>query len=110
MSQINFRLNEEDTKIFKEIAKKEGRTLTYLARNAFMMHMREERVNFAFEYLREGKIGFKEAFKMSGLTYHEFMLEWAKRDAKEQIPNEIVEEHLKNALNFDIVKYLKKNE
>ncbi|MHA1611748.1 MAG: DUF6290 family protein [Promethearchaeota archaeon] len=102
MSQINFRINKNDLEIYKEIAESEGHSVAELARKALFNQMKNRRINYAFEKLNQGSCGFKRAFIVSGLSYHEFMLEWAKRDAKEVIPDHIFEKHLKKAIDYDI--------
>jgi len=53
---------------------------------------------------------YKEIAESEGLSVaelaHEFMLEWAKRDAKEVIPDHIFEKHLKKAIDYDLSRLL----
>ena len=107
MSQINFRINKNDLEIYKEIADSEGFSVAELARNALFKQMKEKRIDYAFKLLNKGECGFKRTFILSGLSYHEFMLEWAKRDAKEVIPAHIFEKHLKKAIDYDLSRLLK---
>jgi hypothetical protein len=107
VSQINFRINKKDLEIYKEIAESEGFSVAELARKALSNNMKNKRVEYAFKQLSKGICGFKRAFILSGLSYHEFMLEWAKRDAKEVIPDHIFEKHLKKAIDYDLSRLLK---
>ena len=102
MSQINFRINKKDLEIYKEIAESEGLSVAELARKALSNNMKNKRVEYAFKQLNKGICGFKRSFILSGLSYHEFMLEWANRDAKEVIPDHIFEKHLKKAIDYDL--------
>jgi len=106
VSQINFRINKKDLEIYKEIAESEGFSVAELARKALFKEMKKERLEYAFKLLNKGSCGFKRAFIVSGLSYHEFMLEWAKRDAKEVIPDHIFEKHLKKAIDYDISRLI----
>ncbi|QEE14803.1 hypothetical protein DSAG12_00620 [Promethearchaeum syntrophicum] len=110
MSQINFRINNEDMKVAKMISESTGISLAEIARRAFLKKLRPERVEIAFNLLKEGKCGFKKAWKISGLGYNEFLSEWIKKDAKEVIPEEMIEAHLKWALDYDIKKLMKNSE
>ena len=106
MSQINFRINKKELEIYKEIAESEGLSVAELARNALSNKMKKKRVEYAFKQLNKGICGFKRTFILSGLSYHEFMLEWAKKDAKEVIPDHIFEKHLKKAIDYDLSRLL----
>jgi len=110
MSQINFRINNEDMKVAQMISEITGISLAEIARRAFLKKLKPERVEIAFNLLKEGKCGFKKAWKISGLEYNEFLSEWTKRDAKEIIPEEAMEKHLKWALDYDIKKLMKNSE
>ncbi|WP_457556997.1 hypothetical protein [Candidatus Harpocratesius sp.] len=110
MNQINFRINNEDLKIAKMISETTGISLAEIARKAFLNNLKPKRIEIAFNLLKEGKCGFKKAWKISGMEYIEFLAEWAKRDAKEIIPEEFIEEHLKWALNYDIRKLMKNSD
>jgi uncharacterized protein (DUF1778 family) len=107
MDQINFRIDSEDGEIAKLLAESTGTTLADIARRAFLKEIRPKRVDLAFKILAEGKIGFKRAWKISGLEYREFLLEWAKRDAKEIIPDEYVIENINDSKKLDLSAYLK---
>ena len=56
-----------------------------------MRYIKEERVNFAFKQLSEGKIGRKKTWVLSGLTGKEFLDEWEIRGAKEVISDSIMD-------------------
>ncbi|MHA1720012.1 MAG: hypothetical protein ACTSWX_00260 [Promethearchaeota archaeon] len=110
MAQINFRISNDDLKVAKMISEITGISLAEIARKAFLNNLKPKRVEIAFELLKEGKCGFKKAWKITGMEYEEFLSEWAKRDAKEIIPEEIMEEQLKWALNYDIRKLMKNSD
>ena len=58
--------------------------------------------------LKEGRCGRKRAWQLSGLSYHEFMIEWSNRDAVEVIPDEVYDRSLADALSLDLEIFKKK--
>ena len=109
MEQINFRVNHEEKEIFKKIADIKGMTITELVKRGALHYIRSERVNLAFELLKEGKIGRKKTWVLSGLSAKEFLDEWQKRDAEVIVPDGIMEKMKENAkyLNFSPNKHRK---
>lgn len=106
-TQINFRMNESDLKIAKIIAKEKGVSLAELARKALEEKLLPERLELAFNLLKDAKVGFKGAWNLSGLDYNSFMVEWARRGAVEEIPLEIIKKNLEKAKNIDWSSFLK---
>ena len=78
-----------------------------MAKLCLLKEVQETRVDLAFQRLKEGEIGFKKAWKISGLAYPKFMLEWTQRDAKETIPDKLLKGEIDFALKFDLSKLLK---
>ncbi|MCF2141647.1 MAG: hypothetical protein K9W44_16460 [Candidatus Lokiarchaeota archaeon] len=106
-NQINFRLKSDELFIVKKLAKKKGISLAEYARKALEEKVKPERVDLAFRLLIEGHVGFKGAWKISGLEYNKFLTEWAKRGAVEEIPEEIVEKNIEKSKKFDWESLLK---
>lgn len=102
MAQINFRVKEDEKELLQAVAKMRGISVSELARQAVLKEFSPLRVDLAFQMLREGKLGFKHAWKLSGLSHHEFMLEWSNRGAQEVIPNEVAEKALGTALSINL--------
>ena len=107
MSQVNFRMNEDEKLVITALAKQKGISVAELARQALINEIMPMRVNLAFNLLKDGQIGRKRAWKLSGLSYHEFMVEWSKRGAVEQVPDAADRKGIETALNLDISKYMK---
>ncbi|UYP47533.1 hypothetical protein NEF87_003818 [Candidatus Lokiarchaeum ossiferum] len=107
MSQINFRIDPEDMEIIREVAKSKGMSLSEIAKRSLLKEIQAKRIELAFQRLKEGEIGFKKAWKLSGLSYEKFLLEWAQRDAIEIIPDNLLAREENFALNFDLSKLLK---
>jgi len=110
MEQINFRLLKDEKEILSTIARSRGVSVAEFAKNAVLKEITPLRVDLAFKLLEEGKIGFKRAWKISGLTYHEFLIEWSNRGAEEKISQIAEEKGLKAALSFDLKPYFKDRE
>lgn len=107
MSQINFRVNQEDIEIAKVIAKTSGVSLAEYARTTFLKEIGSKRIEIAFQLLAEGKCGFKRSWTISGLEYREFLSEWAKRGAVEILPEKMLENNYNRAMELDVSKLLK---
>ena len=107
MYQINFRVGENDKEILEKIAKIKNISLAELSKRFVMKELEQFRVNIAFDLMQEGKMSKKQAFKMSGLTYHEFMHEGVKRKVTEKLPAELIESELDALSKLDIAQFLK---
>ena len=107
MSQINFRVNNDEKKVIKALAESKGISIAEFTKDIVLDNISPIRVDLAFNLLKEGKCGRKRSWILSGLTYYEFMLEWTKRGAVEYIPAEIMDESIEKSLDFDLNKYRK---
>ncbi|NMC04666.1 MAG: ribbon-helix-helix protein, CopG family [Candidatus Lokiarchaeota archaeon] len=107
MAQVNFRVSDDEKAVLDALAKHRGVSVAELAKQAVMQDISRERVNLAFQLLKEGKIARKKAWFLSGLDYHEFMLEWTRRGAEEVIPDEAIEKGFEIARNLDLDRFLK---
>ena len=107
MEQINFRLLSDEKEVLKIIAQSRGISVAEFAKNAVLNEISESRTNIAFSLLNEGKIGFKRAWKIAGLTYHEFLTEWNNRKAEEKISQIAEDNGLNAALTFDLKPFFK---
>jgi len=108
MEQINFRVQEDEKRVLKALAEIKGISIPELVKQAVLKEIAPVRANLAFQLLKDGKIGRKRAWVISGLSYHEFMVEWSKREAEEAIPEESTEKELRLVENIDLTKYLRK--
>ncbi|TFG05168.1 MAG: hypothetical protein EU536_02675 [Promethearchaeota archaeon] len=83
MTQINFRVNNDEKLVLQALAEFKGVSVAEFAKQVVLKDIGAVRIDLAFKLLSEGKISRKRAWVLSGLTYHEFMLEWAERHAEE---------------------------
>ncbi len=72
MKQINFRVSEDEYKYFENVAKLLGKTVPELVKELGMKGLREASVALALDLYKNDKIGLKQAWKMTGLSFHEF--------------------------------------
>ena len=110
MEYVNFRLSKIEKEIIIAIARSHGISVEDFIKNTIFKEMAPFRVDLEFNLLNEGKIGFKRTWKISGLTYHEFLIEWSNRGAEEKISQIAEEKGLKAALSFDLKPYFKDRE
>ena len=109
MEQINFRVSEDEKQLLKVLAENRGISVTEFVKQVVLKEIGSIRIDLAFRLLIEGKITRKRAWLLSGLTYHEFMMEWEKRNAEEIIPEAIRAKELETGLTIDIKRFLKNN-
>ncbi len=107
MAQVNFRVNDDEKAVLDALAKHRGVSVAELAKQAVLKDISKSRVDLAFELLKEGKIARKKTWFLSGLDYHEFMIEWSKRGAEEQIPDEAIQKGFDLARSIDLSRFLK---
>ena len=108
MEQINIRIKKEEKQIIKELAAIDGMSVAEFSRRAVLSKISKNRVDLAFRLLKEGKIGRKRAWTLSGLSNMEFLAEWTKRGAEEMTTEELIDQELDIMKSLDIKKYLLK--
>lgn len=108
MQQINIRISDDEKLVLDFIAKTQGTSVSEIAKRAVLNEISNTRVDLAFKLLKEGKLGFKKSWTLSGLSYHEFLNEWSKRGGTEEISEEAIEKGNELALSLSIDE-LKKN-
>nr|MDO8087695.1 hypothetical protein [Candidatus Sigynarchaeum springense] len=107
MEQLNFRISKDEKRVIEAIAAERGVSTAELARRSLLKEIEPIRVDLAFKLLSEGKIGRKRAWTISGLSHNEFLIEWTRRGAEEQIPDEFIEKELDIARSIDLKKFMR---
>ncbi len=107
MSQINFRIDIDEMSIIKKLAEEKGISVAELAKRALKERLKSDRINLAFKMLVDEKVGFKGAWKISGLEYKEFLSEWVKRGVHETIPLDLVKKNISDAKDYNWALLLK---
>ncbi len=110
MSQINFRISEDDKLVLQLLAQIRGLTVTELVKQNVFATISQDRIDLAFKLLKDGKIGRKRAWKITGLNGQEFLKEWTRRKAEEIIPDELAEKTLEIALNLNSADFLRNSD
>jgi len=108
MEQINFRLKAEDKRILQQISKFKGISVAEYIKRIVLNDLSAIKIDAAFDLLREGKIGRKRAFFLSGLTYNEFTLELNRRGIQEHTSEEAFERGIEIAKDLDLTPFLRK--
>jgi len=98
--QINFRIPDDEKSIVQYLAEQAGLSIAEFAKQAFNQQIASDRVEIAFKLLELGKIGQKKAWKLSGLSGHEFLFQMTKRGIYEQISEEA------NQVGIDLMQNL----
>ena len=101
MNQVNFRIDSDEMAIIKKIAEEKGISVAELAKRALDEKLKIDRIKLAFQMLSDEKVGFKGAWKISGLDYNEFLSEWVKRGAYESIPVDLITKNIVDAKKHD---------
>ena len=109
MYQINFRVNEIEKEILEKISNHEKISLAELSKRFVLKELSNFRVELALNLLRDGKMGKKSSFGLSGLRYHEFLLECSKRKITERLSEDIITDELQAIRKLDIKSLLKSN-
>ncbi len=72
MRQINFRVSEDEYRYIENVAKLLGKTVPELVKELGLKGLREASVYLALDLYKNDKIGLKQAWQMTGLSFHEF--------------------------------------
>lgn len=107
MEQINFRIKAEEKAILKWLAESRGISVAEFAKQSVLTDIADARIEIAFDLVKQGKIGRKRAWTLSGLTHLEFLNEWSIRKMEEAITDEILENEVSRAMEIDLSKYRK---
>ena len=107
MEQINFRLNAEDKRILQQISKFKGISVAEYIKRIVLDDLSDIKVDAAFDLLKQGKIGRKRAYFLSGLTYNEFTLELHNRGIQEHTSEAAFERGIQIAKDLDLTPFLR---
>ena len=108
MEQVNFRVSKNEKQLIDAIAQEKGVSAAELARQSLFKEIAPFRIELAFKLLASGRIGRKKTWVISGLSAHEFLVEWSKRGIEEVIPDEFIEKQLEIAKEIDLKNFLRK--
>ncbi len=107
MDQINFRVQEEEKIVLQTLADYAGLSVPEYVKRLVLNDIKEIRIKTAFSLLKGNKISRKKAWILSGMSYHEFMMEWVAEGFEESVPDQVLDQELKLALSLDLHSFLK---
>ncbi len=89
MKQVNFRLSDDEYKLVEVMAHLTGKSVPALVKEITTENLHHHALNVAISLYTSGKIGLKQAWKLSGRTFHEFTRELVRRDIEPPITDEM---------------------
>nr|MDO8109661.1 hypothetical protein [Candidatus Sigynarchaeota archaeon] len=72
MKQINFRVSDDEYRFAEELAKILGKSVPVVVKEYGLKALHDASIELALELYKTNKIGLKQAWKMTGLSFHEF--------------------------------------
>ena len=103
MNQINFRLSKDEYDIVKLMAELSNLSIPAMIKELTKSEIKKRGEKLALELYKQNKIGFKKAWKISQLSFHEFTQLLVNNDIdphiSEDLDNKMVD--LADHLNFD---------
>ncbi len=100
MKQINFRLTEEEYEIIKEIASVMEKSIPNLLKELSLKELTTVRRKIALDLYAQKKVGFKRAWKLSGLSFYEFQQALISAHIEPNIPEELEDKMIAGALSL----------
>ncbi|MHA1728027.1 MAG: hypothetical protein ACTSWY_04780 [Promethearchaeota archaeon] len=102
MKQINFRLTEDEYEIVDNISKILDKSIPSLLKEIGMKEIEKICPKLALNLYRNNKIGLKKAWKLSRLTFFEFIQLLIENNIEPNIPDELDEKMVDLAQNLKI--------
>ncbi|MHA2000576.1 MAG: hypothetical protein ACTSVU_00620 [Promethearchaeota archaeon] len=108
IQQINFRIDKDGYVIIKEIATHEQKSVAELSKQIVLEGIKEKRVELSLLLYKEGKIGIKRAWRLSGLSPFEFRRMLIDRNIEPVYNEKSADIALETALSIKMRDMLKK--
>jgi predicted HTH domain antitoxin len=102
MKQVNYRLSDEEYDAVKLIADTINKSVPIVLKEAALKELARQRKENAFILYASKKIGFKHAWKLSGLSFSEFQQEIIARNIEPTISDELGEKMVELALTLKV--------
>ncbi len=100
MKQVNLRLSEEEYLIVEEIARILDQSVPALLKELSLKELAHIRKKIALDLYTQNKIGFKRAWKISGLSFYEFQQATITAGIEPNIPEEMIDEMINLSLHL----------
>lgn len=103
MNQINFRLSKDEYDTVKLIANLSNISIPALIKDLTKSEIKKRGKKLALELYKQNRIGFKKAWKISQLSFHEFTQLLVNNGIEPHISEELDKKmvNLADSLNFD---------
>jgi len=98
MKQINLRLTEEEFLVVEQISKILNQSVPSLLKELSLKELTHIRKKIALDLYTQKKVGFKRAWKISGLSFYEFQQAVISAGIEPNVPEEMVDEMINLAL------------
>ena len=92
MNQISLRMAEEDIKILQLVSEEMNTPIASLYRQATLKAFNEWKLTHLFRLYSNGRLGLKKVWKLSRMSWTEFLLELERRQIEPPI-SELVDEY-----------------
>jgi predicted HTH domain antitoxin len=92
MKQINLRLTEAEFLVVEQIAKILNQSVPSLLKELSLKELSHIRKKIALDLYSQKKVGYKRAWKISGLSFYEFQQAVISAGIEPNIPEEVVDE------------------
>ena len=101
MKQINFRIDENIYEILELISKQINESIPNISKRIILENIVDVRINIALEAYKQCKIGFKKAWKISGLSFFEFNNLLIKNNIESPISEDLDDKIIETALQIN---------
>jgi len=91
MRQVNFRINDVEYERLKWLAKRRSASIASISKNILKKALKDELMDELAQAYMKGEVGLKEAWKLSGLPFIDFLDELCKRGVEPPISADIDE-------------------
>ncbi|WP_371804105.1 hypothetical protein [Candidatus Lokiarchaeum ossiferum] len=92
MNQINFRVSQAEHEMIEMVAKISGKSIPTLFKQISLSALAEHAKKMALELYKSHKIGLKQAWILSQMTFPEFLSFLVEQDVEPEIPEKLDEE------------------
>lgn len=107
MAQLNLKLSEKEYEVLKYYSRNEKLPLASAFRTIVSETIDSWRLNFTMQEYCRGKLGFKKAWKMSGVSFNQWLRALEQSDLEVDIPQILEQRSEEIAQSLDLKDFLK---
>jgi predicted HTH domain antitoxin len=97
MFQINFRVTPEEYEIIKQYSELAESSIPTVVKQLTLAEIKKQSRSLALNLYRQNKIGFKQAYKLSFVTFQEFIQILIENNIEPNIPDDLDDEMIRIA-------------